>query len=785
MKNSIVFNFRRLRRERLFTVINILGLSLGMFCFILTSLYVADELTHDKWHKNAEYIYTPKQSFETASGTMNLMAPFALSKALVEANPGVLDAVNISSKQKVNYSVKGEDFVANNVFNTTDALFRVFDFELSLGNQSNALSQPDGIIISNELAKKHFPDQNPMGELFELEGQGSYKVTGVLKPIPSNSHLQFDLLIPIDFTKGLYINIENNWQFGMGLQYLLVDKNYDLNQLSKEVGELVQKNKGEATENEYSFDRFSELYLTGSTSRRSEAIFGGQERYIIIFSVVGTLMLLVAAFNYINMTTSRSFSRSKDFAIRKVIGASKLKLITIQLGETFIVSVIALLIAIIGIELALPVFNEMIGKRLSLSMSNNLYTTLVPVSVLFIIMLLTGLYPAIIGSKFNLSRSLKGVLPNSKGSIIRKGLIVLQFTICIGVLASALIIRFQANHMINMDLGYNAKNIISIEMRKGGMYDQKEIFRNELKRSTLIEQVSAGPVPSTGSIMFMEWGEGTEKRKEAFALGYATKGFVDIAGLRLMAGEAFQKIPESGLEDAVIINETAARSLDYAPEEAVGKLINSDRFRVIGVVEDFHVNSTKSKIRPMIIFHRPDNVPNTLVRYKAGNQDQVMSYVESVWSDMGATEDISFKVIENHFDNAFKREEALVSIFDGLTIMLIMISCLGLFSLAVFESQIREKELCIRKVLGANAFRVLKSLNQNFVILISLSILISVPITRLLINGWLTGFPYRIDSTVIYFVVSSGFVLFLAVLMLVIQGMNSVRKNPADVLRNE
>lgn len=776
---------KSLRREKYYALINILGLSLGIFCFLLTSLYVKDELTHDRWHKNAENIYMPQQLLESEQGSMMLMPSFAIGQAWVDENPGVKDAVNISNEQQKDYVINGDEFTTEQLVFTTSALFRIFDFSLEKGDATKALEQPDGMVISHEIAKKHFKGENPIGEYIKVDGLGTYKVTGVLNPIPSNSHLQFEFLVPIDFTKEPYKGIENNWQFGSGYHYLLVEENYDLDQLAEETAKMVKEHTGREASLTFQFNRFSELYMMGKSMRNGNSMFGGQEKYVVIFSIIGALMLLVASFNYINLTTSRSFARAKDFAIRKVVGASKGRLVAIQLGETFFIALLGLIVAVIALELALPSINQLIGKNLSLQVSRDPSVIILPAAVLVLVMLLSGLYPALIGSRFNLSSSLKGKTPNSRGALIRKALIVIQFTICTGVLASALIIRFQAKHMINIDLGYNAQNIINIDMRKNGVFDKMEAFRNELQRSSIIEDLASGPIPKTGGAMIIDVGEEGSKTQQFFGFASADKGFVRIAGLEMIAGKSFENLEESRLENGVIVNEAAIELLGLSVEEAINNKIPDTQMTIVGIIKNYHTSSAKSKIEPLIINYNKDQLANVLIRFKAGDQDKVVAYAKSVWEELGATEPLQFSVIENHFDNAFKREEALISIFDGLTVMLITVSGLGLFALAVFESQIREKELCIRKVLGANAFSLLKNLNLRFVLLIVLAMVISIPITQYLIGGWLDAFPYRIESTSTYFIIASAFVLILAIVMLCIQGVGSVRKNPAEVLRNE
>ena len=776
---------KSLRREKYYALINILGLGLGIFCFLLTSLYVKDELTHDKWHTNAEKIYLPQQIMETGSGSIMLMPSFAIGQGWVDEVPGVKDVVNISSDETRKYKTKGEEFETKQLVFTTSALFRIFDFKLNQGDPEKALEQPDGVVISSEMARKHFRGQNPMGEIIEIDGLGSYQVTGVLQPIPSNSHLQFEFILPIDFTKAPYKGLENNWQFGSGMHYLLLEDNYDLDQLAKETSEMIKKRTGNAEALPFQFNKFSELYMSGKAMRSGNSMFGGQSKYVVIFSIVGVLMLLVASFNYINLTTSRSFARAKDFAIRKVVGASKTRLILIQIGETFFIAIIGLLLAIIALEMALPSINQLIGKNLSLQIQRDPSVLVLPAGVLLIVMLMSGLYPAFIGSKFNLSNTLKGKLPNSKGAVIRKVLIVVQFTICTGVLASALIIRFQSQHMINMDLGYNQQNIINIEMRVSGAFEKMDAFRNELQRSTLIEDIASGPIPNSGGAMIIDIGEEENKSQQFFSFSAADKGFVRIAGLEMLAGRSFENLEDSELENAVLVNEVAVEMLGWSPEDAINQKIQDTDMRIVGVFKNYHLTSAKSKISPQIVNYNSEQLANVLLRYKAGDQEKVVAHVERIWEELGISSPMKYKVIEHAFDNAFKREEALISIFDGLTVMLISVAGLGLFALAVFESQIKEKELCIRKVLGASPFVLLKSLNRNFLLLIVLAMLISIPITQYLISGWLEGFPYRIDSTTSYFLISSGFVLVIALVMLSIQGISSIRKNPAEILRNE
>lgn len=788
MNNILRFfntGMKSLKRERFFASVNILGLAIGMFCFLITALYVKDELTHDNWHKNADRVYLPQQGMITPNGSMNLLPSYATGAAWKTESPGVEEVVNISFAKTNNYKVNETEFETKKLFYSTSAIFKVFDFTLNMGNAETALDEPNSVVISAEVARKHFGNINPLGELIEINGLGAYKVSGVLDKIPSNSHLQFEFIIPIDFNKGAYEGLETNWQFGSGLFYLLVAENYSLDQLKTDTEAIFAKHKEDNSRFEFSFRKFSELYLSGQTSRRGAGMFGGQERYIIIFSVVGTLILLVASFNYINLTTSRSFARAKDLVVRKILGATKARLVAYQIGETLFMSILALVIAIISLEVALPSINQLIGKNLSLDISTDPSLLLLPVVLLTVVVLLSGIYPAMIGSRLNLLKALKGGTPKAKGSVIRKGLTILQFAICTGVLASALIIRSQANYLIQKDLGYNTENLLTIDVRRGGMFDKYDALKSELLRSTQIEMVSSGPIPKSGGALIIDVGEGESQTSQFVSSGSADKEFVEIGGLNVVSGKSFSGLEESQLENAVLINESALALFDLDIEKAVNTVIPGTEMKVAGVLKDFHFNSSKNKISPLLIQYQPKQLSNILIRYKEGNKDAVLAYAESQWDELGATAPFEYKLIDTYYNNAFKREETLVSIFDGLTVMLIIIATLGLFALAIFEGQLREKELSIRKVLGASHIALIKNLNLRFLSLILIAFLLAIPVTQYLISSWLDSFAYRIESTTLIYAIASGIVILLAFTLLTIQGAASVKKNPADVLRNE
>ena len=513
MLRFIKLGFRSLKRERFFASVNLAGLALGMFCFLITALYVRDELLHDKWHANGDNIYRSRIEFKRGNGAVfNLFPSINVVDGLKEESPGVIDAVNISIANTKHYLIGRDRFETKKLFYSQPALFNMFDFRLRLGDEETALSPGKNVVISDKLARKHFGRENPLGQFIEIEDKGEYKITGVLAAIPSQSHLRFDMIMPIDFTTEPYKGSKDNWVTGRGLNYFLLRDDYSPEKLKEDVVRLLEKHEAKEYGEMYEFARFSELYMNAGLMRNARSnMFGGQMKYIYIFSVIGVLILVVACFNYINLTTARSFARAKEIGVRKIIGASRTRLVLNQMGETFFLSLIALILALISLELSLDKINGIIGKELEINILNDPQVVFLPLTLLLVVVLISGIYPAMTASTFNLSTVLKGNSPKSGVSFMRKTLVVLQFLICAGLLSGALVIRGQAKYMVNMDMGYNTQNIISLDLTNNGLYDNYKALRAELEKIPQISKVSGSPMPDINSVMFLEKdGEGNE-----------------------------------------------------------------------------------------------------------------------------------------------------------------------------------------------------------------------------------------------------------------------------------
>uniref|UniRef100_UPI004048D2BA ABC transporter permease n=2 Tax=Roseivirga sp. TaxID=1964215 RepID=UPI004048D2BA len=784
MKNFIKTGFRSFKREKFFALVNLIGLTLGMFCFLVTALYVKDELTHDKWHKNAENIYFSVITMDKGGGVVfNLYPSVLIVDALKEESPGVENAVNISSEASAEFKVGEEWVTTKHFFQSQSALFDVFDFDLKYGNKVTALEAPESVILSSELAETYFPGRNPVGEFLEFKNKGTKKISGVLKPIPSNSSLQFDMISPINMEEEPYKYGANNWSTGAGLNYFLLKEGYSVEKLQADLKTILSRNKVEDHISDgYSFRSFADSYMKGETMRNFDNMFGGQMKYVYIFSLIGGLMLLVACFNYINLTTARSFARSKDIGIRKVIGASRSRLVFSQMGETLFIAFAALVVAMIGLELMLPSINMLIGKKLDIDIVQSPGVLLLPIGLLLLVVAISGIYPAVTVSGFNLSAILKGSTPRSGGNLLRKSLVVLQFLICTGLLSGALIIRGQANHMMNMDLGYNAADIMSIGLDKAGLLEKYPELRAELQAIPQIEKVTGSPLPNLNSVYFFDIGEGEEKIQLSAFFGNADKDFNELFGLEILQGSDFSQLTESELATAVLVNETTVKSIGW--EDPIGKEL-AEGLKIVGVVKDFHYQSARSTIGSAVIKYSQDEIRNLQFKFRHGDKEAVEAQVAQVFKDFGVEQPIEMKEVDSFFAESYAREEKLVNIFDVLTGFLMAIAFLGLFALSTFENQLREKEIGIRKVLGAGYLQLVGTLNRRFLVLIIIALVASVPVSYYLINQWLTSFPYRIESLVPYFIYSIGGVIVLSLTILSVHSYMNAQKNPVNVLRNE
>jgi len=786
IKHFLKTGYRGFKRQKLYSLVNLLGLAIGMYCFLVTALYVRDELTFDRWHENADRIYMSTLKMQREDGEQfNVHPSYALLNALREESPEVVNAVNIS-RGNWQYFQKGEEWVeTRNYFYSSSELFEVFDFGLKLGNPETALTEPSDVVISSEMAEILFPGENPMNKTISIQGQGELKVVGVLNPIPKNSHLQFDFVASVHHPKAGYDEYEDEWVYGTGYGYLLLRENFNLDNLFADTKRILARNGQEEIAANYNFLRFSDLYLSQQTDRYNNYKFGGQVKYIYIFSLIGSLILFVACFNYINLATSSSISTTKQMGIRKVVGASRLSLVSSKMLETLFLAFWSLVVAIIAVELTIPMVNSLIGKELSFNLVQFPGQLMLPGFLLLIVMAISGIYPAIVLSSFNLSSVLRGTQPKSKSGVFRKSLITLQFMICSGLLVAALAIRGQADYLINIDKGFNEENIMSMGLRQEGKRLDYEVLKNRLEAIPQIELVTSAtlpvfPPPPPPTMVEIEG----RRYAMTFITGFADKNFNEVFQLEFLEGTDFTQVPDSELSKVAIINETAKSKLGLNP--AIGAELPDGR-KVVGVVKDFFYQSAKQEIQPVSFIYAPRYFMTVQFSYRAGNKADVLAQVQLAMKDFGLESAPTLTELETSTDNYnyYEAESTLRTIFDILTAMVILVAFLGLFAMATFESNAREKEIGIRKVLGANYLHLIKTLNKHFLWLMIVAFAVSIPLSFYLIDQWLQAFPYRLESLGSFGFSSVLIITLIAAIILAAHSYISSQKNPTEVLRNE
>ena len=785
MRSSLISIFRRFRREKFFSILNITSLSLGIFCFLVVALFVRDELTHDQWHSNVDEIYIAKVKWGAQNGdTFYIFPPLPYSEEVKVSSPGIVDAVNISNEKIIEVKIGDNWIEETKHYHATTSIFNIFDFTLKFGDPTTALDEPNSVVLSSKKAFMYFGLENPIGEFIEFKERGLMKVTGVMDPIPVNSHLKFDLLTPRDFTSEYNSKRQFNWDFGGdGIVYLLTKPGYSVEQMQQDAQALLELNSPDKEDTEYVFESFGESYLNQRTMRSDDDnMFGGDAKYVYIFSLVGVLILIVACFNYINLTSARSFTRTKEVMVRKIIGASKRNLVLGFIGESFMNAFIALIVALVALEFALPTINNTIGKQLSIDYLGDPSVLWLPFSLTILVASLAGIYPALATSTFNLASTLKGDSPKSGAKNIRKALVVLQFMICGGLLISTLIIRGQAKYLLDFDLGYNRENVININLEGKANKGKYPILKSALEKSPLIESISGSPLPEVHSIYGMEVEIEGEKSFFTPFFAYADKGFESFFGLEILDGKSFDELEDSELDQAVLINEAALKQLGL--ENPLDSKL-SENLKITGVIKDFHYTSAKSEISPLMIMYSAKDITNLHLRFNPKNLEAVIAATEGAWSSLENNEPFEFELLEGHFESSYNREKSLVQIFDVLTLVLIVVAFLGLFALASFEAKQREKEVGIRKVLGAGYFHLVKILSQRFIWLILIALVLAVPVSYYLLNNWLQTFPNHLILNADYFIVAVVGVLIITQGVLGVHSYSSANKNPVNVLKNQ
>ncbi|MFD0765086.1 ABC transporter permease [Mucilaginibacter lutimaris] len=799
IKNYIIIAWRSLTKNKIFSFINMFGLAIGLACCMLITGYLYQELTYDTYSANAKQLYRVNLGTIGSVGTDTYpMVDIAVGEGMKNAYPEILASTRLNSNMPSFVEYGTRQFKENGLVRVDSNFLQLFSLPLIEGDNKTALVEPNSVVLTKEMAKKYFGDAPAVGKMILIAKQ-PVKVTGVINKVPDNSHFHADAFISLD-TK----NRQQTWSNVGFYTYLLLDKNADPKKLEAQFPQLVAKyvvpeiqrdmgvSLAEAQKSvntfKFSLQPVTDIHLHSHTKYEREA--NGDINYIYIFGALALFILVLAGINFTNLSTAASAKRSKEVGIRKVLGSLKSSLVGQFLAESIMLTTLAMVFGLILVYLLLPYFNEVAGKNTTMQFYLNYKAIIVELVIALIVGIAAGIYPAFFISSFKILSVLKGNTgtQNSK-SLLRSGLIVFQFAISTMFIIGTMIVYQQLHYMQNQKLGYDKEQVLVINDTYA-LGNNLEPFRNQLlQNKQVVNATISSDVPvriSDGTQIYLKSSTSDASHSEVHsAIYHIDESYLPTMGMKIAAGRNFS--PASpGDSSAVIVNETAVKELGIAADPIGKTIVRSGQreFTIVGVVKDFHYSSAKEKIAPLMMLYGHSNGA-MMVKVKASDVAGLLSDIKQQWADFHADAPFSYSFLDDQFAQLYVAEARTGKIFTSFAVLAVIIASLGLFGLSAFSIRQRVKEIGIRKVLGASSGNITGMLSAQFLKLVGLSILISVPVTWYAMHKWLQEFAYRVAIHWWVFVVAGAIALMVAFITVSFQSVRAALANPVKSLRSE
>lgn len=807
IKNYFKIAWRNLVNNKVYSVLNILGLAISLSCFILISLYVIDELSYDRFHEKAERIYRINSDI-TLGESQNL--PFTsdmMGPTLKQDYPQVEEFTRIYNSNGSKLLRKGEEFIQENrVAHADSTLFEIFSLPLIAGNPETALKEPRSVVISESAAQKYFGNVNVVGETIETIQGTEYKVTGVMEDIPANSHFIFDFIFSMDndiYDFGNFIshNFHTYLLLREGTGPREIEAKFDeyferyVQPMANQILNIKSKEEFEAAGNRLDYSLFPITKIHLYSDRTLEIRPGGSIQYVYIFSAVALFILLIACINFMNLSTARSAGRAREVGIRKVLGSARNQLIQQFMAEAILMAVLAMILAVAIAYTALPAFNEVSAKTISLDRLLEPDMLILLISLPFLVGLLAGSYPALFLSSFKPVQVLKGKLTmGAKGGTFRNVLVVFQFAASIVLIIGTIVVYQQLDYIQNKNLGFNKDQVIIVD-ETYVLGPQATTFKNEILELPGVQNGTLSSyLPVSGSsrndITFSKDAVMTAENSFGMQNWRVDHNYINTMGMEILYGRNFSR-EFSTDSSAIILNETAA--LGFGGKDAVGKKVYGvtdyqtgelTEYKIIGIVKNFHFETLRQNIGPLG-FMLGNNIGLASFKVNAANIPQVLTGIEQKWESMSTGMPFSYRFMDEAFDEMYRTEQRLGNIAFIFAALAIFVACLGLFGLSTFIAEKRIKEIGIRKVLGATVSNIVSMLSKDFLKLVLIAFVIASPIAWYAMNNWLQDFVYRINMSWIYFLLAGFLAVFIAMSTVGYHAIKAALVNPAKNLRTE
>jgi putative ABC transport system permease protein len=812
--NYLKVAWRNIVRKKGFSFINIAGLATGMTICLLILLFVQYEQSYDTYHNNADDLYRFERQWLSPDGSVRggfaSLAP-SFVVFLEKEFPEISNAVRLFPVDTALVSVGDIHYVEKRLYFAEKDIFDVFSISLIKGDPKTALAKPDGLVISETMAKKYFRDEDPIGKQMEFDQNYFFQVSGVMEDTPSNTHVYFDFLAPYLALKGLqgsgerdYFHGTRNFSDNVTFAYVRLAQGTDPDALRAKIpdfmdrvlgtrkdedGNIVRASQG----NTIFFRKVKDIHLRSHTSKELET--NGDIRYVNLFTIIALFVLVIACINFMNLSTARATQRAREVGLRKVVGANRRRLTAQFLGESLMVSLIAIVLAVGLVALLLPAFNAFANRDIGFGLLFNPAGLLTVLGVFVLTGIVSGFYPALYISAYRPATILRGELTRgTRGALIRKVLVVFQFAISVALIVGVGVVYRQMRFLQNADLGFDRENVVMLRADQTIKQNWQEI-KQQLTNSPHILYATLSKRAPTGRLLDAP-GFRTELNGQMLTNPFSMPhnrvdfDFFKTYGMEFLAGRDFSIEYPTDANKAFILNETAVRRLGLErPEDAIGLSIWTFApflsGSVIGVVKDFNYESMHNEIIPIITYIQPIQANTVSIRIAAGRIIEALKDAESVWRRFNPEYPFQFDFLDDRIAEQYRNEERMMQMFGYFSLLAIFIACLGLFGLASFMAEKCTKEIGIRKVLGASLSNIMVLLTKEFALLVLVGNIIAWPIAYLAMRSWLNNFAYKIGIGWAIFLIAGFLTLAISLLTVSFQAFRAALSDPAVAIRYE
>lgn len=794
---NIKISLRRFGKQPMYSLINVLGLAMGLVAGIFIFMFVQHELSYDQFNDQGERIYRLTEAFKNGEEwTTTAMTPYKIAPLLAEYSPAVKSFVRFDTDigrgdiQVIKYEENRYETSAITFADST--VFEIFSFPLVQGDPQQALSVPNAVVVAQSAAKAIFGDQDPMGKSISVTDEftgNEFDVTvnGVMEDMPENAHIHYDFLISKATGDEQMPNRINHWGWTSQYSYILLEKGHDIGEVEKAMTDIKKEHAPDWFNKWAGFGTQPLLDIHLHSNVKDEVEANGSIWNVYIFSIIGLFILLIASINYMNLTTARAANRAREVGMRKVIGARYQQLVQQFLGESMLVTFLAFLVAITLTILLLPYFNQLTGKALTRADFWQPGLILSWTGIVALIGFLSGSYPAFFLASFQPMKVLKGFFSRNgrQTLVLRKVLVVLQFSISIALIVGIMVIYDQWEFLRNKRLGIDTEQMLMIPIRSANLLENYELFKQgSEKLPGVIGATASSKNPLSVFTNYGTFDVTTETDDYSIPGVGIAEDFAKVYDVEILNGRPFRGFAADS--NAVLVNEAAVKLTGM--ENPIGQVLKfSENYQptVVGVVKDFNFESLHAEIRPMYFYPTTGNLQVIALKITPENVAGTIDGLESLWSELGVEESFSFTFLDEDINRHYQSEALFLQVFTTLGIIAIFIACLGLFGLAAFTVEQRTKEIGIRKVLGANVTGLVALLSKDFLRLVLIAALVAFPIAWYAMDRWLENFAYRINIPWYVFVLAAVLAVSVAFLTVSFQSVKAALTNPVDSLKSE